>query len=145
MKTKLDAKVSKRPIPIPEEADLAELEKTREQLEKYITSLKRLDSDIDSPQGQALIFACYARLRQIERRRMFIDVTDVTAHAAIVGQWNECLRITLGQIGDDEKFLLTGETESVKSMIIRTSKMLLGVLSKKTDMEKAISQNEKEE
>lgn len=141
MKRVVNEQVSKRPQPVPDDADLRTIEEQREKLEAYISKLRALASAVDSEPGITLTLACYDRLRQIERRRMFIPVTDVTAHAEIVGQWNECLRITVGQIGDDENFVLTKGREGVKGLLVKSETMLEAVLGRLSKLKEALSKS----
>ena len=94
MKEIVDATVSKHPIKVPEEEDLRRKQKQLERLAEEITRLEQLAEAKKSPMFLQLVEDSWKRLQEIERRRMFVTVTDTIAHAEIVGQWNERFLVT---------------------------------------------------
>lgn len=125
MKEIVDATISKHPIKVPEEEDLRRKQKQLERLAEEITRLEQLAEAKKSPIFLQLVEDSWKRLQEIERRRMFVPVTDTIAHAEIVGQWNERFLVTQELANcENKKVAKLNLAKRIKETLAKWSQML---------------------
>lgn len=101
----IDQSISKRPIKMFDEKDIASLTAKIESMEILAEELKLgIEWRQKSEHYQALVADSQRRLIEIALRRMLIPVTDTVKHAEIVGQFNERL-LVVRQLADDRREL----------------------------------------
>ena len=112
MKKIIDRTRSKRPILVPDENDYHRIHKL---LNKVTETVADIEQDIElhenNPEYIRIVTESYERMLEIALKRMEIDVKDTHAHAEIVGQFNERLR-------------LTGEMISAKNRLVERESLL---------------------
>lgn len=118
MKEVVDPTVSKNPIKVPEEKDLLKKEKQLDRLIKEIEELEKLEEYQKNEMWIRFIEDSFSRLKEIERKRMFVPVTDTIAHAEIVGQWNERFLMTQERVNTvGSKMMKLSMAENIKATI----------------------------
>lgn len=118
MKEVVDPTVSKNPIKVPEEKDLLKKEKQLDRLIKEIEELEKLEEYQKNEMWIRFIEDSFSRLKEIERKRMFVPVTDTIAHAEIVGQWNERFLMTQERVNTvRNRMMKLSMAEKIKATI----------------------------
>jgi hypothetical protein len=131
MKEIVDQSISKNPIRVPEEKDLIRKQKQLTELINEIEELEKREEYQKEPMWICLIEDSFSRLKEIERKRMFVPVTDTIAHAEIVGQWNERFLVTQERVNCvNRKMMKLAKAESMKERIAKWIQMLMKGASK---------------
>jgi len=124
MKTVIDHVISKNPIQVPEESDVAELQARREKLAREIESQEALNKAKENPDFQKIVLDSYQSMQMIERAAILLNPHKESfslTFAGLQGRWRERLTLTEELTNGQrtirqKKTLLKGLVERIEAM-----------------------------
>ena len=92
MKTILNESLSSKPIAIPDDADLEQLQLTRQKIAREIEAIETLNKAKESTDFQKIILDSYQSMQMIERAAIMLDPNKANfaiTFAGLQGRWRE--------------------------------------------------------